>query len=103
MNKESTTRKTKQQPAAELLLFLMVSVVGVYGLGQGLNGMFEPGQGINLLWLVVTGVAMMVLFAQMGRVHDSWPRRRNAQADQAIHQPTTDEETAQRPAQAEER
>ena len=95
MNKESTTRKTKQQPAAEFLLFLIVSVVGVYSLGEGLGGLFEPGQGLNLLWLVVTGVAMMILFAQMGRVHDSWPRRRDAKADQARHHQTTDEETAQ--------
>ena len=95
MNKESTTRKTKQQPTAEFLLFLIMSVVGVYSLGQGLTGLFEPGQGINLLWLAVTGVAMMILFAQMGRVHDTWPRRRDAKAEQPLHQQTTDEERAQ--------
>src|SRR5215467_6482317 len=87
MSKESTTRKTKQQPAAEFLLFLMVSVVGVYSLGQGLNGLFEPGQGINLLWLAVTGVAMMVLFAQMGRVHDMWPRRHKATNNDKAQKP----------------
>src|SRR5215472_12416678 len=103
MNGQSVERKTTHRPGAEFLLFLIVSVVGVYSLGQGLNGLFEPGQGINLLWLAVTGVAMMVLFAQMGRVHDTWPRRRDVTADQAIHQPTTHEETAQLPAQAEER
>src|SRR5262245_18633157 len=95
MSKESTTRKTKQQSAAEFLLFLIVSVVGVYILGQGLNGLFEPGQGINLLWLAVTGVAMMILFAQMGRVHDTWPHRHDATANQTIDHQTTDEETAQ--------
>jgi len=103
MNKESTTRKAKQQTPAEFLLFLIVSVVGVYSLGQGLNGLFEPGQGINLLWLAVTGVAMMVLFAQMGRVHDMWPHRRDAKADQALRQQTMDEETAPPPVQSEER
>jgi hypothetical protein len=87
MNKESTTRNTKQQPAAEFLLFLIVSVVGVYSLGQGLGGVFEPGQGINLLWLAVTGVAMMVLFAQMGRVHDTWPRRRKATNNDKAQEP----------------
>jgi hypothetical protein len=103
MNRQFTARKTSHRPGAEFLLFLIVSVVGVYSLGQGLNGLFEPGQGINLLWLVVTGVAMMVLFAQMGRVQDMWPRRRDAKADHAIDHQTKDEETAQLPAQAEER
>ena len=103
MNRQSAERKTNQRAGAEFLLFLIVSVVGVYSLGQGLTGLFEPGQGITLLWLAVTGVAMMILFSQMGRVHDTWPRRRDAKADQAIHQHTTDEETAQLPTQAEER
>jgi hypothetical protein len=50
-------------------------VVGIYGLGQGLAGLYERGQQISLLWLAVTGLAFFVLFAQMGRVHDTWPRR----------------------------
>jgi hypothetical protein len=78
MNTQSTGRKTNPRPVAEFLLFLIVSVVGVYSLGQGLSGLFGPGQGINLLWLAATGVAMMILFAQMGRVHDTWPRRQQA-------------------------
>jgi len=103
MNRQSAERKMNHQAGAEFLLFLIVSVIGVYSLGQGLTGLFESGQGITLLWLAVTGVAMMILFSQMGRVHDTWPRRRDAKADQAIHQHTTDEETAQLPTQAEER
>jgi hypothetical protein len=103
MSRQSAERKTNHRAGAEFLLFLIVSVVGVYSLGQGLTGLFEPGQGITLLWLAVTGVAMMILFAQMGRVQDSWPRRRNAKADQTINQQTTDEEIAQLPTQAEER
>jgi len=76
-------------------------VIGIYGLGQGLTGLFEPGQGIDLLWLAVTGVAMMVLFAQMGRVHDTWPRR---DSHERQVQQTTQEESAQpSAAQAEER
>ena len=62
--------------AAEMFLFLFASTVGIYALGQGLKGMFEGGQSINLLWLAVAGVALFILFAQMGRVHDSWPRRK---------------------------
>jgi hypothetical protein len=103
MNRQSVETKTNPRAGVEFLLFVIVSVVGVYSLGQGLGGLFEPGQGINLLWLVVTGVAMMVLFAQMGRVHDTWPRRRDATANQAIDHQTTDEQTAQLPAQAKER
>ncbi len=95
MNRQFAERKTNHRPGAEFLLFLIVSVVGVYSLGQGLTGLFEPGQGINLLWLVVTGVAMMILFAQMGRVQDSWPRR---QSDRAPQQ--TQEAPAQEPPSA---
>ena len=61
---------------AEMLLFLVVSVIGIYGLGQGLTGLFERGQGINLLWVAVAGGALMILCAQMGRVQDTWPRRK---------------------------
>jgi hypothetical protein len=84
-----------------MLLFLVTSVVGIYGLGRGLSGLFEPGQGISLVWLAVTGVAFFILFAQMGRVQDTWPRRRETNTYQAHH--TTHEEAEQPPAQANER
>jgi len=61
--------------AAEMVLFLVASAVGIYSLGQALAGLFEVGKDINLLWLIATGVAFMILIAQMGRVHDTWPRR----------------------------
>ncbi len=94
-------RSMHHRRGAEMLLFLVASVIGIYGLGQGLTGLFEPGQGIDLLWLAVTGVAMMVLFAQMGRVHDTWPRR---DSHERQVQQTTQEESAQpSAAQAEER
>src|SRR5690349_5195293 len=86
----------------EMLLFLVASAVGIYGLGQGLQGLFESGQGIHLIWLAVTGIAFMILFAQMGRVKDTWPRRRDSNAKHA--QVTTNEAVAQQPpVQAEER
>jgi hypothetical protein len=72
------------------MLFVIASVIGIYGLGRGLTGMFEPGQGISLPWLAVTGVAFIVLFAQMGRVHDTWPRK-----PEKPSQPPTDEQPAQ--------
>ncbi len=97
MNRQSTARKTHHRPGAEFLLFLIVSVVGVYSLGQGLTGLFEASQGINLLWLVVTGVAMMILFAQMGRVQDNWPHRK----DEAQH--TAKVVATEPPVHAEER
>ena len=84
--------------AIELLLFVSASVMGIYGLGRGLTGMFEPGQGISLPWLAVTGVAFIVLFAQMGRVKDTWPRRPEKQS-----QPQPNEQLAQvSPVQVEE-
>lgn len=92
-------RSVNNRRGFEMLLFLVASVVGIYGLGRGLPGLFEPGQGINLIWLAVTGIALMVLFAQMGRVHDTWPRRRDSRA-----QPATNKEGVQQaPMQSEER
>ncbi len=84
---------------AEMLLFLVASAVGIYGLGQALPGLFEPGRGIHLIWLAVTGVAFMVLFAQMGRVKDTWPRRRDSRIQQIVNEDVGE----QLPVQAEER
>lgn len=65
----------KTQRRLEVAVFLLASLLGIYGLGQGLVGLYERGQEVNLLWLAVTGFAFFVLFAQMGRVHDNWPHR----------------------------
>ncbi len=107
-------QRESRHRGTEFVLFLVASVIGIYGLGQGLTGMFEPGQGISLPWLAVAGVAFIVLFAQMGRVHgvafivlfaqmgrvhDTWPRKPEKQS-----QSQTNEQLAQQPpAQAEER
>jgi hypothetical protein len=103
MNEQQGERKgtmsDKNRRAAEMLIFLVASAVGIYGLGQGLSGLFEVGQGIHLIWLAVTGVAFLVLFAQMGRVKDTWPRRRDMIAQQLVHEAGVQ----QPPAQAEER
>jgi hypothetical protein len=61
--------------AAEMLLFVAVSALGVYALGNGLSGLFEPGKSVQLAWVAVLAVTLLILFAQMGRVHDAWPRR----------------------------
>ena len=103
MNEQQRERKStmsdKNRRAAEMLIFLVASAVGIYSLGQGLSGLFEAGQGIHLIWLAVTGVAFMVLFAQMGRVKDTWPRRRDLIAQQRVN-----EAVGEQPAvQAEER
>ena len=85
-----------------MLLFLVVSVIGIYALGNGLAGLFEPGKGIDLLWLAIAVAAMMILFTQMGRVHDTWPSRSARQEQQVL--PTMQEEPAQPPVgQAEEK
>ncbi len=64
---------------AEMIIFLAVSGVGIYALGTGLAGLVEPSRGFDLLWLAVAAGAAWVLFAQMGRVRDTWPRRGEAE------------------------
>jgi hypothetical protein len=93
------TGSTNNRRGLEMLLFLVVSAIGIYGLGQGLTGLFELGQGIHLIWLAVTGIAFMILFAQMGRVKDTWPRRRDSRIQQTVNEAVVE----QLPAQAEER
>jgi hypothetical protein len=93
------TGSTNNRRGLEMLLFLVVSAVGIYGLGQALTGLFEAGQGIHLIWLAVTGVAFMILFAQMGRVKDTWPRHRYSRIQQTVNEAVVQ----QLPAQAEER
>lgn len=85
----------------EMLGFLIISALGIFALGNGLTGLFEVGKSINLLWLAVSVGAMMILGAQMGRVKDTWPRRRVAQTAHAL--PTIDQETAPSPPPIEER
>lgn len=79
-----------QRRGIEFMIFLVASAIGIYGLGRALTGMFEPGQGISLPWLAVTGVAFFILFAQMGRVHDTWPHKPEKQG-----QPQVSEQGAQ--------
>jgi hypothetical protein len=92
-------QRESRRRGTEFVLFLVASVIGIYGLGRGLTGMFEPGQGISLPWLAVTGVAVVILFAQMGRVHDTWPRKPEKQSKSQ----TSELLAQQLPAQAEER
>jgi hypothetical protein len=69
----------------EMLLFLAVSALGIYALGSTLSGLFESGGGIQLAWLAVLAATLWILFSQMGRVHDAWPRRRpEAQAAEPV-------------------
>ncbi len=81
---QQTPEAERKHHGAEMLLFLVVSVIGIYGLGQGLTGLFEPGQGINLFWILVSGGALLILCAQMGRVHDTWPRRKEEARSQPV-------------------
>ena len=84
---ERKTPNPRGQPhhGWEIVLFLLASTVGVYGIGRGLAGFYEQGQQISLVWLAATGVAIFVLFAQMGRVHDTWPHRPKREQAASIH------------------
>ena len=59
----------------EMVVFIGASALGIYALGRSLNGLFEPGKGTDVLWILVLAGTIWVLFAQMGRVQDAWPRR----------------------------
>ena len=59
---------------SEAILFLVASAVGIYALGNAFNGLLGSGGAVALGWFAVAGLAMFVLIAQMGRVHDTWPR-----------------------------
>lgn len=85
---KQTTHRQRNAPGRgrEFLLFIIASVIGIYSLGQGLEGVFFPGQGISLIWLAVAGAAMWLLIAQMARVKDTWPRR--PEKAEAKSQPT---------------
>lgn len=83
--RQTPDQKSKHQ-GAEMLLFLVVSAIGIYGLGQGLGGLFEPGQGINLFWLAVAAGALVILGAQMGRVQETWPHRKQQAASSVTEQ-----------------
>lgn len=84
MNPRRNPEPTTSRPEVEFPVFLLVSALGVYSLGQGLLGLFEAGHRIDLLWLAVTGGAMLILIAQMARVHDTWPRRDSGVARASI-------------------
>ena len=68
-------RVSPRRRVMELVIFVAASVLGVYGLGRGLDTLFEGGRAVDLAWLAISAIGVLVLFAQMGRVHDSWPRR----------------------------
>ena len=59
----------------EMLIFLGVSGIGVYAFGSGMRALSQPGGEAGLAWLAIAGAAISILFSQMSRVHDSWPRR----------------------------
>ena len=63
--------------ALELLFFLGASGLGIFSLGNAIGGLFEPGGSANPVWLLVTAIAVWFLVAQMGRVHDAWPRHKD--------------------------
>ena len=82
-NDARAPRRMTAPRALEAVIFLLASAVGIYGIGTGLEGFYLRGHQISLLWLAVTAFAFLVLFAQMGRVHDTWPQRPGKVASRA--------------------
>ena len=70
---ETPSGPTSLRSIAEWTLLLMAAAAGIYSLGAGLGSLY--GESGNLLWLVVTAAALIILSKQMGRVHDHWPHR----------------------------
>ena len=66
---------TRRQAFAELSLFLVAALAGVISIGEAFRG--TPA------WLLITAVATRVLVRQMGRVEDSWPRRKHSRRQRA--------------------
>ena len=80
-----------RRQAGEWLIFVLAVLLGTYGLGQATARLFDPAQGSgNPLWLALTGIALLVLIAQMGRVHDAWPRRHNRGTDVGANRDTVE-------------
>jgi hypothetical protein len=69
------THAAKSRQSSETAIFIAVSIIGIWALGNGMRGLLEPGHLGNLVWFAVVGGAFMILFGQMSRVHDTWPRR----------------------------
>lgn len=69
----------RRRPALEMVVFTIVSLIGVYALGQALQGLFAttPG-GIELGWLAVTLASYWILYLQMCRIQATWPHRARA-------------------------
>lgn len=83
--------------AIEMVVFLTLSALGIYALGNGFNGLSRSGGAGDLVWLAVAGLAIMILCSQMGRVHDSWPRRGKVRRDLAQPGAAADSNVTPRP------
>lgn len=73
-NDVQTTHPARSRRGVEMVAFIVVSIVGTWALGTGTRGLLEPGHLGDLVWFAVLGGALFVIFGQMGRVHDTWPR-----------------------------
>lgn len=75
-NNDGLSETAQGVKIGEIVLAVIAGMVGIYSLGQGLSPFFHADAGMyNVLWLLVTAAAMLILSAQMSRVHDSWPHK----------------------------
>lgn len=63
-----------QRRWTEMGVFVAASAVGIYAVGNAFSDLFGSAAGISLGWFAIAAIAILVLAAQMGRVHDAWPR-----------------------------
>ena len=73
-------------------MFLVASGIGIYALGQGLTVLSAAGKQADLTWLAVVVSALVLLVAQMRRVHEDWPHRTDSHQQHALQ--TTEREPA---------
>ena len=75
MNRPTQSRPSVRRRRGEMAVFIGASTVGTYAIGNAFHDLSGSAAVISLGWFALTGVALLILIAQMSRVHEAWPRR----------------------------